>query len=115
MIEHDPLEVRRIDGMLADELGGIADEDRTLFEAIGRSTVGAPHERVIERDHVEQAAQPWVDVLVRMLRSDVRVRVRIDGAGAPALINALQAGGIHAQRLDIGQPDPASGIRITRL
>ncbi|MFZ2289137.1 MAG: DUF4892 domain-containing protein [Halopseudomonas yangmingensis] len=70
---------------------------------------------VVLENAVEQAAQPWVDVLVRMLRSDVRVRVRIDGAGAPALINALQAGGIHAQRLDIGQPDPASGIRITRL
>lgn len=60
-------------------------------------------------------AQPWVELLVRMLRSDVRVRVRLDGAAAPSLREALQARGIHAQRLDIGEPEPQQGVRITRL
>ena len=57
----------------------------------------------------------WVRLLVRMLRSDSLLRVSIDGAGAPALVEALKIGGIPDQRLIVGQPAPEQGVRITRI
>ncbi|HDY98903.1 MAG TPA: DUF4892 domain-containing protein [Pseudomonas sabulinigri] len=70
----------------------------------------------VDMTHAE--AEPtveWVRLLVRMLRSDSLLRVSIDGAGAPALVEALKIGGIPDQRLIVGQPAPEQGVRITRI
>jgi len=61
------------------------------------------------------ATVEWVRLLVRMLRTDSLLRVSIDGADAPALVQALKAGGIRDQRLNVGEPQPEQGVRITRV
>lgn len=69
-------------------------------------------------DMTNAEAEPsaeWVRLLVRMLRTDSLLRVSIDGAGAPALEEALKAGGIRAQRLQVGEPTPEQGVKITRI
>lgn len=69
-------------------------------------------------DMQHSAAAPtvaWIRLLVRALRSDALLRVRIDGADAPALVTALKAGGIRDERLSIGEPLPEQGVTLTRL
>lgn len=54
----------------------------------------------------------WLDLVARMLRSDNRLRIQVDGAGAPDFVQGLVERGINRQRLEIGEPEPASGIRL---
>lgn len=61
----------------------------------------------------EQAAA-WLDLVARMLRSDIRLRVQVDGARAPEFVQGLVDRGISSQRLEIGQPEPADGIRLEK-
>lgn len=61
----------------------------------------------------EQAAA-WLDLVARMLRSDIRLRVQVDGARAPEFVQGLVDRGISSQRLEIGQPEPAGGIRLEK-
>ncbi len=70
----------------------------------------------LDMQHPEAAPTvEWVRLLVRMLRTDSLLRVRIDGAGAPELVQALKAGGIRDQRLSVGEPEPERGVHITRI
>jgi len=57
----------------------------------------------------------WLRLLVRMLRTDSLLRVSIDGLDAPALVEALKVGGIRDQRLNVGEPTPEQGVKITRI
>ncbi|SFQ80600.1 protein of unknown function [Halopseudomonas formosensis] len=61
----------------------------------------------------EQAAA-WLDLVTRMLRSDIRLRVQVDGARAPEFVEGLVERGISSQRLDIGKPEPADSIRLEK-
>ena len=61
----------------------------------------------------EQAAA-WLDLVTRMLRSDIRLRVQVDGARAPEFVEWLVDRGISSQRLDIGKPEPAGSIRLEK-
>lgn len=61
----------------------------------------------------EQAAA-WLDLVTRMLRSDIRLRVQVDGARAPEFVEGLVDRGISSQRLDIGKPEPAGSIRLEK-
>ena len=61
------------------------------------------------------ATQSWLDLMNRALRSDTRVRVQIHGAQAPAFVQGLRDLGIRGDRLEIGEPEPASGIRVVKL
>ena len=61
----------------------------------------------------EQAAA-WLDLVTRMLRSDIRLRVQVDGARAPEFVEGLVERGISSQRLDIGKPEPAGSIRLEK-
>lgn len=57
----------------------------------------------------------WLNLVNRMLRSDTQVRVVINGAQAPAVMQRLIDLGIRASRLEVGQPVPEAGIVIDRL
>ena len=61
----------------------------------------------------EQAAA-WLDLVTRMLRSDIRLRVQVDGARAPEFVEGLVERGISSQRLDIGKQEPAGSIRLEK-
>src|SRR5690606_37973899 len=61
----------------------------------------------------EQAAA-WLELVTRMLRSDLRRRVQVDGARAPEFVEGLVERGISSQRLDIGKPEPAGNIRLEK-
>lgn len=61
----------------------------------------------------EQAAA-WLDLVTRMLRSDIRLRVQVDGARAPEFVEGLVERGISGQRLEIGKPEPAGSIRLEK-
>lgn len=61
----------------------------------------------------EQAAA-WLDLVTRMLRLDIRLRVQVDGARAPEFVEGLVERGISSQRLDIGKPEPAGSIRLEK-
>lgn len=61
----------------------------------------------------EQAAA-WLDLVARMLRSDNRLRIQVDGAGAPEFVQGLVERGINRQRLEIGDPQPDNGIRLEK-
>src|SRR5690554_2227425 len=56
-------------------------------------------------------AEAWLDLVARMLRSDNRLRIQINGARAPAFLQGLLDRGINRQRLEVGQPEPSDGIR----
>src|SRR5690606_1094694 len=61
----------------------------------------------------EQAAA-WLDLVTRTLRSDIRLRVQVDGARAPEFVEGLVGRGISSQRLDIGRPERAGCIRLQK-
>lgn len=61
-----------------------------------------------------EAGEAWLDLVVRMLRSDTRLRVQVDGARAPDFVQGLIDRGINSQRLEIGQPEPADNIRLEK-
>ncbi|NLY57944.1 MAG: DUF4892 domain-containing protein [Gammaproteobacteria bacterium] len=65
---------------------------------------------------MEQAEQfgAWLDLVARMLRSDNRLRIQVDGARAPEFVQGLLDRGINHQRLEIGEPEPASTIRLEK-
>lgn len=65
---------------------------------------------------MEQAEQSgaWLDLVARMLRSDNRLRIQVDGARAPEFVQGLLDRGINHQRLEIGEPEPASTIRLEK-
>ncbi len=65
---------------------------------------------------MEQAEQSgaWLDLVARMLRSDNRLRIQVDGAHAPEFVQGLLDRGINHQRLEIGEPEPASTIRLEK-
>ncbi|MEH6565424.1 MAG: DUF4892 domain-containing protein [Halopseudomonas sp.] len=70
----------------------------------------------LDMSHAQaQPSAEWIRLLVRMLRTDSLLRVTIDGAGAPELAEALKAGGIRDNRIQVGQPEPEQGVRITRI
>lgn len=70
----------------------------------------------VDMESLESAAtQSWLDLLNRALRSDTRLRVQVHGAQAPAFVQGLRDRGIRGDRLEIGEPEPASGIRIVKL
>jgi len=57
----------------------------------------------------------WLNLVNRMLRSDTQVRVAINGAKAPAVMQRLVDLGIRPSRLEIGQPFPETGVVLDRL
>lgn len=59
-------------------------------------------------------ADAWLDLVTRMLRSDNRLRIQVDGARAPEFVQGLVERGINRQRLEIGQPQPQNGIRLEK-
>lgn len=61
-----------------------------------------------------EEAAAWRDLVARMLRSDNRLRIQVDGAGAPEFVQGLVEQGINRQRLEIGEPQPESGIRLEK-
>lgn len=56
----------------------------------------------------------WLDLVVRMLRSDARLRIQVDGAQSPAFVQELLDRGIDRQRLEIGEPEPLAGVRLEK-
>ncbi|MFA5679144.1 MAG: DUF4892 domain-containing protein [Pseudomonas sp.] len=58
--------------------------------------------------------QAWLGLVARMLRSDNRLRVQVDGASAPEFVQGLLDRGISRQRLEVGQPTPTDGIRLEK-
>lgn len=56
----------------------------------------------------------WLDLTVRMLRSDNRLRIQVDGAQAPAFVQSLLERGINQQRLEVGEPQPETGVRLEK-
>ena len=62
----------------------------------------------------EQGAA-WLELVTRMLRSDTRLRLQVDGANAPDFVQGLTDRGISSQRLEIGEPQPESRIRLETL
>lgn len=65
-------------------------------------------------DNAELKAS-WTRLLVRMMRLDSLLRVQLDGADAPALAEGLKEGGVAAQRLTLGSPEPAGGVIIRQV
>ncbi|WP_341705871.1 DUF4892 domain-containing protein [Halopseudomonas sp.] len=57
----------------------------------------------------------WTRLLVRMMRLDSLLRVQLDGADAPALVDALKEAGVAAQRMTLGSPEPAAGVVIRQV
>lgn len=62
-----------------------------------------------------ESAQAWVNLINRMLRSDTRLRVSVNGDQAPAVVQQLVALGIRSQRLEVGEATPQGAIRIIEL
>ena len=56
----------------------------------------------------------WLDLTARMLRSDNRLRILVDGTHAPAFVQSLLDRGIDRQRLEIGEPQPETGVRLEK-
>lgn len=61
-----------------------------------------------------EETKAWLDLVARMLRSDNRLRIQVDGAHAPAFVQGLLDRGISQQRLEVGQSEPADGIRLVK-
>ncbi|AQZ95951.1 DUF4892 domain-containing protein [Halopseudomonas phragmitis] len=66
-------------------------------------------------DPDSEATRTWLDLLNRALRTDMRMRVAVHGVQAPAFVQALVDRGIRDQRLEVGEPSPEVGIRISTL
>lgn len=62
----------------------------------------------------DAVTKAWLDLTARMLRSDNRLRIQVNGAQAPAFVQSLLDRGINRQRLDIGEPEPATGVRLEK-
>src|SRR5690606_16303470 len=62
----------------------------------------------------EEQAAAWLVLVTRMLRSDIRPRVLVDGARAPEFVEGRVERGISIQPLDIGKPEPAGSIRLEK-
>lgn len=67
-----------------------------------------------DSEHQGEMGEAWLDLVVRMLRSDIRLRVQVDGARAPEFVQGLVERGINRQRLEIGEPEPANSIRLDK-
>lgn len=57
----------------------------------------------------------WLDLVTRMLRSDNRLRIQVNGTDAPVFVQGLLERGISQQRIQIGQPEPEDGVRLEKL
>ncbi len=66
-------------------------------------------------DLQEERGAGWLDLVTRMLRSDTRLRVQVDGARAPDFVQGLVDRGISSQRLEVGEPQPENRIRLEKL
>lgn len=62
-----------------------------------------------------EAAQTWVNLINRMLRSDTRLRISVNGDQAPEVTRQLVDLGIRNQRLEVGEATPQDAIRIVML
>lgn len=69
---------------------------------------------VTPEDADSAVTDAWLDLTARMLRSDNRLRIQVDGAQAPAFVQSLLDRGINQQRLEIGEPFPESGVRLEK-
>lgn len=69
---------------------------------------------VTPEDADSAVTDAWLDLTARMLRSDNRLRIQVDGAQAPTFVQSLLDRGINQQRLEIGEPEPASGVRLEK-
>lgn len=69
---------------------------------------------VTPEDADSAVTEAWLKLIVRMLRSDTGVRIEVNGAQAPAFVQALLDKGVDHQRLEIGTPEPETGIRLER-
>ncbi len=56
----------------------------------------------------------WLDLVTRMLRSDARLRIQVNGAQSPAFVQELLDRGVAQQRLEIGEPEPQTGVRLEK-
>ncbi|CEA01170.1 Type IIA topoisomerase (DNA gyrase/topo II, topoisomerase IV), A subunit [Pseudomonas saudimassiliensis] len=65
-------------------------------------------------DSDSAVTEAWLDLTARMLRSDNRLRIEVNGAQAPAFVQSLLDRGINQQRLEIGEPQPEMGIRLEK-
>ncbi|PKM05150.1 MAG: DUF4892 domain-containing protein [Gammaproteobacteria bacterium HGW-Gammaproteobacteria-6] len=57
-----------------------------------------------------EVAEAWLGLVNRMMRSDIRLRLTVNGAQAPEVVSRLIELGIRDQRLEIGVDQPATGI-----
>lgn len=57
----------------------------------------------------------WTRLLVRMMRLDSLLRVRLDGAAAPQLASDMKAAGVATSRLQLGEPEPSEGVLLQRI
>lgn len=62
-----------------------------------------------------ESADAWLNLLNRMLRSDTRLRVSVNGDQAPKAVQQLVDLGIRNQRLEVGDATPAAALRIKKL
>ena len=63
----------------------------------------------------EEQGAAWLDLVARMLRSDTRLRVQVNGASAPDFVQGLVDREISSQRLEVGEPQPENSIRLEKL
>ncbi|MFT6465383.1 DUF4892 domain-containing protein [Halopseudomonas laoshanensis] len=72
---------------------------------------------VIPANHAAdpETAQAWVNLINRMLRSDTRLRISVNGDQAPAVTRQLVELGIRSQRLEVGEALPQDAILIIKL
>lgn len=69
---------------------------------------------ITPEDSDSAITEAWLDLTARMLRSDNRLRIQVNGAQAPAFIQSLLDRGISQQRLEIGEPEPENGVRLDK-
>ena len=69
----------------------------------------------IDIDADPDSAKTWVNLINRMLRSDTRLRMAVNGDQAPEVTRQLIELGIRSQRLEVGDPAPQGAIHIVTL
>lgn len=69
---------------------------------------------ITPEDSDSAITEAWLDLTARMLRSDNRLRIQVNGAQAPAFVQSLLDRGINQQRLEIGEPEPENGVRLEK-
>lgn len=62
-----------------------------------------------------EVAGEWLNLVNRMLRSDTRLRISVNGDQAPAVVQQLVDLGIRNQRLEVGEATPEAAVRINKL